>query len=109
MADAVAESIPHARMITLSPQVKNGEIDAVLAAAGEARTLVVMTRDAIQHEDQVALGRRLLDASGDARKIHVCLRGPYERGMLGDVNETVFTYGDPVVTLQALAQAFAGR
>jgi hypothetical protein len=28
--------------------------------------------------------------------------------MLGDVDEAVMTYGDPVVSLQALADAFAG-
>ena len=68
-----------------------------------------MTRDAIQHEDQVALGSRLIDTGSGARTIHVCLRGPYDRGMLGTVDETVFTYGDPAVTLRALAEAFGGE
>ena len=72
-------------------------------------TVVVMTRDAINHPDQVDLGRRLFDTVDGSKKIHVCLRGPYDRGMLGDVDETVMTYGDPVVSLQALAHAFAGE
>lgn len=109
MADAIAQNLPHARMITLSPQVTADEVDAALEAARTAKTLVVMTRDAIQHADQVAIGRQIFDAGGDARKVHVCLRGPYDRELLGDVDETVLTFGDPVVTLQALAKAFAGR
>lgn len=109
MADAVQEQMPRARMITLSPDLEGAEAAAALDAAREARTLVLMTRDAIQHADQVQLGRQLFDAAGDARTIHVCLRGPYDRGLLGEVDETVFTFGDPVVTLQALAQAFAGN
>ncbi len=109
MADAIAEHLPHARMITLSPEVDDHEVAEALDAARSARALVVMTRDAIQHEDQVTLGRRLFEAAPQARKIHTCLRGPYDTGLLGDVDETVLTYGDPVITLQALADAFAGR
>lgn len=109
MADAISQRLPRARMITLPPEVGDNTRAEALAAAREARTLVVMTRDAIQHEDQVALGRRLLEATPEARKIHTCLRGPYDAGLLGAVDETVLTYGDPVVTLQALADAFGGR
>jgi hypothetical protein len=67
-----------------------------------------MTRDAINYPDQVELGTRLFNVTEGAEKVHVCLRGPYDRGMLGEVDETVMTYGDPVVSLQALADAFAG-
>jgi len=109
MADAIAENLPDARMITLSPDLDEDEVQAALAAARDATTLVVMTRDAIQHADQVELGTRLFEATTDARKVHVCLRGPYDRGLLGDVDETVMTYGDPVVTLRALARAFGER
>lgn len=109
MANAVAESLPAARMLTLSPDLADDEVQAALQAAGEATTLVVMTRDAIQHSDQVDLGRRLFTAAGDARKVHVCLRGPYDQDLLGEVDETVMTYGDPAVSLQALATAFAGH
>jgi beta-N-acetylhexosaminidase len=109
MEDAIATDLPHATMITLSPELTDGEVDAAITAAQGATTLVVMTRDAINHEDQIAVGKRLLDAAGDARTIHVCLRGPYDRGLLGDVDETIFTFGDPVVTLRAIASAFAGK
>lgn len=109
MANAIAENLPAARMLTLSPDLAGDEVDAALKAAAGAKTLVVMTRDAIQHRDQVDLGTRLFAEAGDARKVHVCLRGPYDRGLLGDVDETVMTYGDPAVSLQALAQAFSGR
>jgi beta-N-acetylhexosaminidase len=108
MAEALSRKRPSVRMITLSPELTGEEVDAALAAVSEANTLVVMTRDAINHPDQVELGNRLFDTADSAKKVHVCLRGPYDRGMLGDVDETVMTYGDPVVSLQALADAFAG-
>lgn len=108
MATAIAENLPNVQVITLSANLSNDEVDTALGAAREAKTIVVMTRDAISHPDQVEIGRRLMDSSGEARKVHVCLRGPYDQGLLGDVDETVMTYGDPVVSLQAVAQAFAG-
>jgi beta-N-acetylhexosaminidase len=109
MERAIAGSLPHVRMITMSSEPDEAEIQRALAAAGTARTLVVATRDAIQHPYQQGIGTRLMQsAPKTARRIHVNLRGPYDTGLLGDVDETVFTYGDAVVSLQALASALAG-
>lgn len=109
MEQAVAESLPHARMITLGSEPTEAEIQRALAAAATARTLVIATRDAIQHGYQHEIGTQLMEATPTtARRIHINLRGPYDAGLIGDVDETVFTYGDAVVSLQALASALAG-
>lgn len=107
---AIAAQLPAATMITLSSEPTEEEIEGALAAASGATTLIVCTRDAIQHEYQQRIGQRLVSAAPiGAHIIHVNLRGPYDVGLLGDVNETVFTYGDAVVSLQALAARLAGR
>jgi hypothetical protein len=41
--------------------------------------------------------------------IHVALRGPYDRGLLGPVEATILTFGDPAVTLRALPAVLAGE
>jgi beta-N-acetylhexosaminidase len=109
MEQAIEANLPNARMITISSEPSEAEIERALAAAATARTILVATRDAIQHPYQQRTGTRLMEAAPEtARRIHVNLRGPYDAGLLGDVDETVFTYGDAVVSLQALASAFAG-
>lgn len=109
MEQAIATELPHARMITISSDPTDTEVERALADARTARTLVVATRDAIQHEYQQRIGTRLMQAAPQTtRRIHINLRGPYDIGLLGDVNETVFTFGDAVVSLQALASTLAG-
>lgn len=110
MEQAFADELPNANVITLSPNPSDSEIEKALAAASHATTLILCTRDAISHADQVETGRRIrAAASPTARTVHVCLRGPYDTGLLGDFDETVYTYGDAVVSLRALANTFAGR
>ncbi len=109
MERAIAGMLPHVRMITISSEPEQAEIEHAIAAAATARTLVVATRDAIQHTYQQDIGRQLMEAApGTAWRIHINLRGPYDVGLLGEVDETAFTYGDAVVSLQALASALAG-
>ncbi len=108
MEHAVNLQLPAANMITLSSDPSEQEVENALALATLAKTLVICTRDAIQYPYQQEIGSKLLQAAGEeARTIHVNLRGPYDEGLLGDVDETVFTYGDAVVSLRALAQALA--
>lgn len=109
MEEAIANRLPHAHMITISSEPKDDEIAAAIAAAGNANTVAICTRDAIQHSYQQEISRRILEAAPNATKIHVNLRGPYDAGLLGNVDETVFTYGDAVVSLRALATALSQR
>lgn len=110
LEQSITGQLPATTMITLSSEPTDEEIEEALAAVAEAQTLVLCTRDAIQHEYQQEIGRRLINAApDDARVIHINLRGPYDVGLLGEVDETVFTYGDAVVSLKGLALAMAGR
>lgn len=109
MEEAIAKALPNATMITLSSDPTDDEINRALAAAENTQTLVIATRDAIQYDYQQELGRRIFSAApNSAKRIHVNLRGPYDTGLIGDVDETVFTYGDAVVSLRALANVLAG-
>lgn len=109
MEHAIAEQLPGVRMLTLSSEPTDEEIARAKELAGNARTLLICTRDAIQHTYQQDIGTELVSvASETSRKIHVNLRGPYDVGLLGGVDETLFTFGDAVVSLRALAAALAG-
>ena len=109
MEQSLRTHLPAATVITISGEHTVEECDAALATVAEANTLVVATRDAIQHTYQQDIGARLMAAApATATRIHVNLRGPYDAGLLGNVDETVFTYGDAVVSLRALASALAG-
>jgi hypothetical protein len=78
--------------------------------AGEIDALVVMTRDATDNTDQVDIASQAIAATpSGARVIHVALRGPYDRGLLGPVEATILTFGDPAVTLRALPAVLAGE
>ncbi|MCO5215381.1 MAG: glycoside hydrolase family 3 protein [Thermomicrobiales bacterium] len=106
---AIAAQLPAATMITLSCEPTDEEIEGAVVASSGATTLIVCTRDAIQHEYQRRIGQRLVSAAPvGTHIIHVNLRGPYDVGLLGNVDETVFTYGDAVVSLRALAMKLAG-
>lgn len=111
MEAAIAEALPAARMHTLPAGLPEPEVRAALTDVASATMLVIATRDAIEHEDQRAMAAQLMDAAPDhAEVIHVCLRGPYDAGLLGPrVGATVLTFGDAAVSLRALAEALAGR
>jgi hypothetical protein len=36
------------------------------------------------------------------------MRGPYDAGIFGDVSDTLLTFGDPAVTVEALVNILAG-
>lgn len=109
MEKALAEKLPRATVRTISSEPLNEEIAEAIALAATAKTLLVCTRDAIQHTYQQEIGSSIIASAPEtAQTIHVNLRGPYDRGLIGNVDETIFTHGDAVVSLRALASALAG-
>ncbi len=84
------------------------EIEQVTGAASDAEAIVVLTRDAVDFPYQVEIARRVISAAPNARVIHVALRGPYDTGILGAVESTLLTFGDPAVTLHGLVDVLAG-
>ncbi len=107
--DEVKRLLPATRVATLSHQPRGEEVIFATQAVRQASTLVIMTRDAVDFPYQVELARKAISAAPDgARVIHVALRGPYDVGILGPVDDTILTFGDPAVTLKALAGMLAG-
>lgn len=109
METALHDRLPNGTVFTIGSDPTDEEIARAKELASGAKTLVLCTRDALQHTYQQDIGKQILAMTPeDARTIHVNLRGPYDVGLLGNVDETVFTYGDAVVGLRALAAALAG-
>jgi hypothetical protein len=107
--DETRQVLPNARVATLSHDPRNDEALFAINAARLAHTIVSMTRDATDFPYQVEIARKVIAAAPTGtRIIHVALRGPYDAGILGAVNDTVLTYGDPAVTLKAVVGVLAG-
>ena len=107
--EETALQLPETRVATLGHEPGDEEATFAIDAARSARTIVIMTRDATDFPYQVKIARRVIDAAGpDTRIVHVALRGPYDRGVLGPVSDTILTFGDPAVTLRMLVGVLAG-
>jgi hypothetical protein len=107
--DEARRLLPSTRVATLSHQPRSEEARFAIEAARSITTLVLMTRDATDFPYQVEIGRQVIDAAPpNTRVIHVALRGPYDAGLFGPVDDTLLTFGDPAVTLKALAGVLAG-
>lgn len=97
------------RVATLSHQPQGEEVIFATNAARQVETLVVMTRDAIDSTYQVELAQKAVaHLPTGARVIHVALRGPYDAGILGPVDATVLSFGDPAVSLRAVVALLVG-
>ncbi|MDQ3540915.1 MAG: hypothetical protein M3440_09520, partial [Chloroflexota bacterium] len=106
--EAATRLLPGSTVATLSHTPFSEEIDGVVDAARETDVVVILTRDAVDLPYQVEIARQVIAASADARLIHVAFRGPYDAGVLGDVESTLLTFGDPAVTLHGLIDVLAG-
>ena len=107
---AAQANFTHARVATLGHEPAKTEIALAIALAADVDTLVIMTRDAIDNTYQIDIARRAIAkvAPGN-RVIHIALRGPYDEGILGEVDTTMLTFGDPAVTLRVLPRMFTGE
>jgi beta-N-acetylhexosaminidase len=107
--DGARRLLPLTRVATLSHQPRPEEARFAVEAARRATTIAIMTRDATDYPYQVAIARDVIAAAPvGARIVHVALRGPYDAGLLGAVDVTLLTFGDPAVTLKALVGVLAG-
>lgn len=107
---AAQANFNHARVATLGHDPAETEIALALALAADVDTLVIMTRDAIDNRYQIDIARRAIaKVAPGTRVIHIALRGPYDEGILDDVDTTILTFGDPAVTLRVLPRIFTGE
>ncbi|MGB3305370.1 MAG: glycoside hydrolase family 3 N-terminal domain-containing protein [Thermomicrobiales bacterium] len=107
--NAITAALPAARVVSIGHSPNAAEIERASRLAETVSTLVIMTRDATDNAYQVDISREVLrNIEPGTRIVHVVLRGPYDRGVLGAVDATILTFGDPAVTLRALASILAG-
>lgn len=106
--ESLKEKLPQATVITLSQEPSDDELAQARKTVPNAKTLVLMTRDANTYSSQADIGRDLISRTNAERLVHVSMRGPYDRDIFGDVDNTLLTYGDPAVTVQALVDKLAG-
>lgn len=107
---AAERVFPNAQVVTLNHPASPERVQTAIAMASGVDTLVVLTRDAAENRDQVTISSQAIAATrAGTRIIHVALRGPYDRGVLGSVDTTVCTFGDPAVSLRALPAILAGQ
>lgn len=106
--DAADRLLPGSTVATLGHTPRSQEIENAIDAARDAHVIAILTRDAVELPYQVEIGRRVIAAAPAAHVIHVALRGPYDAGILGDVESTLLTFGDPAVTLHGLIDVLAG-
>jgi len=108
--DGAARLLPGATVVTVGHTPSDEAIRSAIESARDVDTIALFTRDAADFPYQVEIARRVIEvADGDARIIHVALRGPYDSGIVGPVTATLLTFGDPAVTLHALIDVLAGK
>lgn len=100
---------PRDRIAPLGHEPHDSKIAAALADVNDVDALAIMTRDATDNPNQVDVALRAISRiRPGTRVIHIALRGPYDAGLLGPVDATLTTFGDPAVTLQVLPRILAG-
>jgi beta-N-acetylhexosaminidase len=109
LRNEVIANLPQATVVTLSDVPTEEEIEMAVAAAGGARTLVILTRDASDLPRQVSIANRAIAAVPEGgRVIHCPMRGPYDAGALDRVDDLLFTFGDPAISIRALVATLVG-
>jgi beta-N-acetylhexosaminidase len=109
--DGMTKKRPGIRVVTFTHDPDAAQVRHAQAALDGAETLVLMTRDATENAYQIDIAKDLIARANPERIVHVALRGPYDAGILdgaGDVADTLLTFGDPAVTLEALVDRLVG-
>lgn len=106
---AILAIFPRARITPLGHEPHDSKIAAALADVDDVDALAITTRDATDNPNQVDVALRAISRiRPGARVIHVALRGPYDAGLLGPVDTTLTTFGDPAVTFAGSAKNTGG-
>ncbi len=109
LRDAIAEHLPGAVIATLSNDPTEDEIKQAIDSAGAASTLIILTRDASDLPRQAEIAQHVIASARDsARMIHCAMRGPYDAGRLANVDDFLFAFGDPAISIRALLAVLAG-
>ena len=109
LRDAVNQTLPGSAVTRLSDDPTPVEIAEAVRRATDASTVVILTRDASDLPQQAQIANQIIAVAPEpARIIHCCMRGPYDAGTLDRVSDSLFTFGDPAVSIEALVAVLAG-
>lgn len=98
---------PQTVSLTVSPTPADAELEQALALAADCEAVLLITRSALLIEPQARLAQSLM--RGAPPLIHVAARNPYDALIVPAAATTLLTYGDPDLSLHALADVLAGR
>lgn len=108
LATLFAASLPALRSVALDPSSASAEgLAQAHRLAAESDVLIVATRNAHLYPAQRDAAQALIGAG--RRVILLCLRNPYDAGVLSGMAATLFTCGDSAPSLQAAVDALLGR
>ncbi len=103
-ASALQQYFPEMPTIALgSPEAA----DKARQITQSAEALVLASRNAHLNPDSVKFAQELIDAA--KRTVLVCLRAPYDASKLTGAQTVICTCGDSAPSLQAAAEALAGK
>ncbi|MBI1280828.1 MAG: beta-N-acetylhexosaminidase [Anaerolineaceae bacterium] len=106
-AGALHRHFPNIPTISLDPDVYDpSAVEQAKQAAQSANVLVLATRSANINPEQLILAKELMNMAKQV--ILVCLRNPYDAGVLPDAETIICTSGDSQPSLEAAAEVLAG-
>lgn len=100
-------AFPNMVALTLGSTPETDQVRQALELAERCEATVFVTRNASLIPAQGQLAKAFADVSTPL--IHVAARSPYDAGVVPSAAVTLLTYGDPVVSLEALVDVLAGR
>lgn len=98
---------PETVSMTISPAPTADELTEAQRLCAQCDAVLLITRSATLIKAQAQVARALVDPGRPL--IHVAARNPYDAVLLPEAAATLLTYGDPDLSLQALADVLAGR
>ena len=106
-ATAVQKYFPNIQTVSFgSNGYSPAAVEQAKQAAQSAKTLVLATRSAHINPDQLALAQQLINSAKQV--VLVCLRNPYDAGVLSGAGTVICTSGDSQPSLEAAAEVLAG-
>lgn len=105
---ATMEHFPRATVVVADAERSSDDLDAIDTLVGGSGAAMVVTRDAVNSEEQRRLIDRLNRCADRVPIYHVAARGPYDAGLMPNAAATLLTYGDPPASLRAAVAVLSG-
>jgi len=86
--------------------ITQDDFNKLVNIAKQSKTIILATRNAHMLPQQTELAQSIIEQSKNV--ILVCLRNPYDAGILGDAHTIICTNGDSTPSLKAAVDAICG-